>query len=463
MAVDLKQNMRTGINYLASVIFLLFVAGNTLRAQDSVKVLSLDDCIKIGLDQSAQILRSEDSVKITGAALLASYGRYLPDLNLGSSYGYISGSNLLTTFTPPTLVNDRVSQMNYELTSTVNIFNGFSNYSALKSATLSKSASQYNLRRAQQQIAFDVTQSFLQVILDRRIITYANTNLDASTKREAQLKELTAVGRNAISDLYQQEAETSSDSLFLIQSDDKLKNDIILLLRKIKISETDKYKIGDMIVDTLPFGPDYQNVQDLVNKAMQQRPDVQSSALNVKIGGWNVGTFKGAYYPTLSLEGGLFSNGGYAYHVDVNGVNELGPQESYGSALFGQIYGGIALNLSWHIFDRFYNKSNVQLAEIYEDNAQIQYDDLMVQVSSDIKQAYNDYLAALQQIQTANRGLFAATQAFDVVQGKYNVGAATFVEVSNAQVVLLQAQVSLAEADVDLALQKKIIDYYIGK
>ena len=131
--------------------------------------------------------------------------------------------------------------------------------------------------------------------------------------------------------------------------------------------------------------------------------------------------------------------------------------------MFGQLYGEVGLNLSWYIFDRLYTKTNVDIAKIYRQNAEIIHDDLTVQISADIKEAYNDYLAAVQQIETARRGLFAATQAFEVVQGKYDVGQATFVEVSNAQIVLLQAQVSKAQADINLALQKKIIDYYIGK
>jgi outer membrane protein TolC len=59
--------------------------------------------------------------------------------------------------------------------------------------------------------------------------------------------------------------------------------------------------------------------------------------------------------------------------------------------------------------------------------------------------------------------VYAASQAFDVLQGKYDVGQATFVELSNAQIVLLQAEVSKAQADISLALEKTIIDYYIGK
>jgi outer membrane protein len=454
--------MKMCIKYFSALALWLCVYSNGLVAQDSVKVLSLDDCIKIGLNQSAQILRSEDSVQITGVALIGAYGQFLPDLNFNSNYGYLGGNNLLTT-TEPTLVNARETQLNYQLSSTINLFNGFSDYSALKAAILSKSASQYNLDRAKQQITFDITQSFLQVVLDRKIIHYAQENLDVSTQREAQLQEQTNVGRKTIADLYQQQAETSNDKLFQIQSENKLKNDIILLLRKIKISQTDKYKIGEMIVDSLPLSAAYQNVQNLVDTAITQRPDLKSSALNMKIADWQIEGYRSGYFPKLYLQGGMVSNGGYFNQLYVNGADVLGPQEPYGKALFGQIYGEVALSLSWHIFDRLYNKTNVDIATINERNEEIEHDDLMVQISSDVKQAYNNYVSALQQIATANRGLAAASQAFDVIQGQYDVGRADFVTLSNSQVALLQSQVNKAQSDVNLALQKKIIDFYIGK
>ena len=236
---------------------------------------------------------------------------------------------MLTT-TVPTLVSSTGSQLNYQLTSTINIFNGLSDYSALKATTLSKSASQFNLQRSEQQITFDISQSFLQIILDRRVVQYGHDNLDASLKREAQLDELTKVGRNAMSDLYQQQAETSSDKLFLIQSEDKLKNDIILLLRKIKIVQTDKYSIAETTPDTLPLGPEYQNVQDLIAKALQQRPDVKSSELSIKAAGWQIKGLQSGYLPKLNFEGGMVSNGGYVNQLYLNGVDALVPQESPG-------------------------------------------------------------------------------------------------------------------------------------
>jgi outer membrane protein len=444
------------------VLFILCFQINNLAAQDSVQVLNLDDCIRIGIESSTHALLSKDSVRITGAQLLGAYGQFLPNLNFNGLYNYNTGKNLLT-ITQPELVQSKSNLLNYELSSTVNIFNGLYDYSTLRAAKLTKSASQYNFQRAVQQIKFDLTQSYLQVVLDRRISAFAKDNLKVSDIREEQLKALADVGRKTMSDYYQQVAQTSSDSLYLIQTEDKLKNDIISLFQKLRITETEKYALAEMQPDSTPLGPEYQNVQDLIGQALKQRPDIRSSELYEQVADWNIKQYRSTYMPKLNFDYGLVSNGGYLDQLYVNNVNALGPQEAVGKALFGQVYGSLGLNLTWQIFDRFATRTNIDIAKIYRQNTEILHDDLVVEISSELKQAYNDYISALQQMQTTDRGLFAARQAFEVVQGRYNVGQATFVELSNAQIVYLQTEVSKAQASVGVALQKKIIDYYLGK
>jgi outer membrane protein len=300
-------------------------------------------------------------------------------------------------------------------------------------------------------------------VLDRRVTEYARQNLKTSTDRESQLTELTNVGRKALSDLYQQQAETSSDKLFLIQSEQKVKDDKVLLLRKIRITDPDRYEIADVISDTVPLGPDYQNVEILIAKALDQRPDLKSSELSMKIADWNIKQYKSGYYPKLNVNYGLVSNGSYLDRLYVDGVNDLADQtEPLGKALFGQVYGTVGIGLSWRLFDKLVTKTNVDAYKIYRSNAEIDRDDLRVQITADIRQAFDDYVSALQQIETSDRGIIAAQQGFDVIQGRYSVGSSTFVDISNAQAVLLQAQVSRIQALIKLSLQKKVIDYSLG-
>ena len=448
-------------NNFLSAIILLFIT-SSISAQQATTILTLDDCIKTGLEKSTEILKSNNAQKLTGVQLMAAYGQFLPDLGFGANYTFNGGKTLYTT-SFPTLVDSRQNVLTYQLMSSINLFNGFNDYSALKAAKLTKSAVELNTERVKQSIAFDIAQSYLQVILDRRVVEYARQNLKISTDREAQLTELTNVGRKAISDLYQQQAQTSSDKLFLIQSEEKVKNDKVLLLRKIRITEPDKYEIVDAITDTLPFGPDYQNLDNLISKALGQRPDLKSSELSLKIADWNIKQFKSGYYPKLNLNYGLISNGGYLDRLYVNGVNDIADQtEPLGKALFGQVYGTVGLGLTWKLFDKFVTRTNLDAYRIYRSNAEIDRDDLRVQISADIRQAFNEYVAALQQIETSEKGILAAQQSYDVIQGRYDVGSSNFIDLSNAQAVLLQAQVSRIQALVKLSLQKKVIDYFVG-
>jgi outer membrane protein len=448
---------------------LLCIAGSmsaqsdsTQPAIDTTTYLTMQDCIRLGLQSATDVLKSQNAVKITGVQLFAAYGQFLPDLTFGAAYTYNGGNTLYTT-TIPTLVNSRQNILEYQLLSTVNLFNGFNDYSALKAATLSKTAYQFNLERVRQSIVYDVEQTYLQIILDKRIVEYAKENLKASSDRQEQLKELTDVGRKALSDYYQQLAETSSDKLFLIQSQEKEKNDKILLLRKIRISKPDQFSLSEALSDTLPYGPDYQNVDDLINRAMNQRPDLKSAETNIKMYDWDIRQAKSGYYPKLNADFGLVSNGSYLNESYINGISQpLITQEPLGQALFGQVYGTVGLALSWRIFDKFYTKTNVDLNRLYRSNAEIDRDDLTYQITSDIRTAFNDYVSALQQIETSTSGLQAAQQSFEVIQEKYNVGSSNFIDLSNAQAVLLQAKVDRAQALVKLSLQKKVIDYYLG-
>ena len=447
-------------NYI--VLLLSLILSGSLSAQNST-VLTLDDCVKIGLEKSTTILKANNSIKLSGVQLIAAYGQFLPDLGFGANYTFNGGKALYTT-TVPTLVDSRQNILTYQLISSINLFNGFNDYSALKAAMLNKSVIELNTDRVKQSIAFDITQSYLQIVLDTRIVEYAKENLKASTDREAQLKELTDVGRKAISDLYQQQAETSSDKLFLIQTEEKVKNDKVFLLRKLRITEPEKYEIAQTVTDTVPFGPDYQNVDNLISRALDQRPDLRSAKLSLRISDWNIKQAKSAYYPKLNLNYGLMSQGGYLDRLYVNGVNELSttPQEPLGKALFGQVYGTVGLGLTWKLFDKLVTKSNVDANKIYHSNAEIDRDDLAVQISADIRQAFNDYIAALQQIETTKKGLIAARQSFEVIQGRYDVGSSNFIDLSNAQAVLLQAKVNQAQALIKLSLQKKVLDYFAG-
>ena len=240
-------------------------------------------------------------------------------------------------------------------------------------------------------------------------------------------------------------------------------NDKILLLQKLRIDSTDNYELADIPIDDNANTAQYGNKDALVNQALQDRVDFKSAMLNTQYSDWNIKKYRSGYLPAVSLSLGLYNNGAYFNTLNVNGENEQpGTQQAIPTQLYKNTYGIAGINAIWNIFDRFYTKSNVATAKIMADNSRIDLADTKTAIIADVKQAYNDYTNAVQQMETVGKGLIAAQKAYEAVNGRYQQGATDFITESNAQIVLLQAQQNKIQASINMMLQKKIIDFYTG-
>lgn len=443
--------------YFLGITFSLATTGPA-----PVRTLSLDDCIGIALQNSTAVLKGNNDVALAGTQVLAAYGQYLPNVQATGGYNYDYGNNYYGS-TGPYLAYMARSAYNYQLTSSLNIFTGYYNYSNFKAAKLNRNAAELTLVRAKQDIELDITQSYLQVVLDRKIVLLDSNNLNTSLDREDQLQALSDVGRVARTDLYQQQAQTSSDKLLLINAQSRLKNDKIQLLQKLRIDSSDYYDIEDMSIDDGADAGKYGDVDALVQEGLKTRVDLRSAELNVQASEWNIKKFRSGYLPVVSVGGGLYNNGASFNALKVNGVDELpSSQTSQLTQLYKNTYGLVGVSATWNIFDRYATKSNVAAARILTDNARIDKEDTRIAIVAGIRMAHNDYINAVQQMETVGKGLEAAQEAFDAVNARYKQGATDFITESNAQQVLLQAQQNKIQASVNMLLQKRAIDFFTG-
>lgn len=435
----------------------------TSAAWGQVKTLTLQDCLNIAYEKSTAVLKGNNNVALAGTQVLAAYGQFLPDLAAGAGYNFDQGNNFYSS-EGPAVVNMTRSTFNYQVVSTLNIFTGFNNYATWKAARLNKQSSILTLERAKQQIELDITQTYLQLMLDRKIAILDSNNLVISEKREEQLTMLTDVGRKAKTDLYQQQAQTSSDKLLLINAQNKLRSDKITLLQKLRLDSTDQYEFADIDINDNSDADRYGNREALISSALQDRVDLRSAQLNTQIADYYITKYKSGYLPKLGLNAGLYNNAAYFNMLKINGETQnTSSQAPVLNQLGNQTYGLVGLNASWYIFDKYYTRSNVAAARIQADNARIDYQDTQIAIIADVKRAHNDYVNAVQQMETVDKGLMAAQEAYDAINGRYQVGASDFITEANAQIVLLQAQTSKIQASVNMMLQKKVIDYYTGK
>lgn len=429
----------------------------------STLTLTLEQSISIAIKNATTVLKAQNNTKLNSVQLLQSYAEFLPNLQVGGSYSYNSGKTLYA-ITGLTIVNSHYLGANYQISSTLNLFNGLADLGSLKAALNNKKASELSLEFAKQQITLDVTQSFLQVILDQQIVTIAEKNLTASQARLRLLQAQTSVGTTSIADLYRQEAQTSADQIYLTQAKTKDHDDQLLLVQKLRLNPLDHYVLYEPPLASTPPSMTRQSEKKLIEIALHQRKDYQALNSHFEASRWNITTARAGYLPRLDLSFNRLANGRYLQTQWVNGVNLLPPQQSsLGSQLGNIVSYTFSINLTWNIFDRFLTRVNVEQAQITSDNLELDYEDLRLQIISQVKQAKADYITAFQQVQTAHIAVEAAQKAYATIEGQYQVGSASFIDVLSSQSALVQARANRAQAIINLKLQEKILEYTVGQ
>ena len=425
--------------------------------------LTLERSVELAIRGATSVLQQENNVKASAANLLQSYGQFLPNLTAHGNYTYSTGTTYLTSGTPA-LVNGDTTGAGYTLSSDLNIFNGLADFANFKSSRLKKDAADLTLTRVKQMIALDITQGFLQVILDEKIVDIARKTLQESQAREALLDEQTKVGARNLSDLFRQQAQTSSDEAFLFTSENKTRSDQIAFLRKLRADVSKKYHFLDFQPSDETLDPRYSDESNMMREALAHRTDLEASDKVAEASRWDVKTNWSGYLPKLDLIGSIVSGGAYINNQSVNGASVTpAVQSNLAYQLGNQIDYTVTLNLSWTIFDRFITHQNVSQASAVAENLAIDAQDRRNQVEGDVRAAYGDYKTAKQQLISSKKGIDAAEKAFELMEGRYEVGSANFVDLITAQTVLVQAESARAQALINFKLQQKSIEFALGE
>jgi outer membrane protein TolC len=89
-------------------------------------------------------------------------------------------------------------------------------------------------------------------------------------------------------------------------------------------------------------------------------------------------------------------------------------------------------------------------------------EDSRLQVLGDVRQATDDYRAAVEKLRATDAGLASAQEAFDAVSARFDVGLGIFLDVQAAQAALAEAKAQRAAATVNLVLRRQVLRFVTG-
>lgn len=452
---------------IAYLFFFIAVSG-TARAEpdanqnaggDQAIELTLDSCIKLGIESATNILRAKNSIELTGADLIQAYGQFLPNLAVTSGVGASEGRYYNWVVTPVE-ISERDWGTNLQVSTSVNIFNGLADSASLHSALERKTSAVITLDWARQQIALDVAQIFLQAAYGQRRLALAQENLKVSKGRQELLEAQSKVGLKDLTDLYRQRALTSRDESSVSKIFATQKTDMLALLKRLRLDARKQYKIVEPKL-TKPSEAEFSlNENDLIKMALQRRPDLKASEHALAASKSDIEVSKSSYLPRVDFG---ISAVDVTRQLDTHSVVGesvdlfSSTQRNLGQQFGDQILYNVGITMTWSIFDRDLTKANVQRAKIASKNLEIDTEDVRNSIVVDVRRAFTDYISARDQLRANEAGRTAATMSFQALKGKYEVGAAKFLDVSDSQATLLEAESAEAQSLFQVELQKRVL------
>jgi outer membrane protein len=170
------------------------------------------------------------------------------------------------------------------------------------------------------------------------------------------------------------------------------------------------------------------SIEQLLERALEQRPDLLQQLEGVKAAQGVVREARAAYYPSVKFQttvGGLFR---YGWQQPLSATHRTG------------LNGTAAVRLDWTIFDGGARKNNLLRAEAGRNQAAAQAQATMDQIADEVWRSYSNVKTALRQRQAATALLESASQSYNAAVEAYGYGVRSLLDVTAAQRALAQAR-----------------------
>ncbi|HSU94917.1 MAG TPA: TolC family protein [Gemmatimonadaceae bacterium] len=419
-------------------------AGDTASAGTPI---TFEQAMQIALDKNITLAQAQNAVASSDASVRGAKMSFLPNLQLSTSGAQTFGRNFSEN--TGNVLNQTNQSVNAGISSSITLFNGMQNVATLHEAEKNQTASTLDLARAKQTTVFTVASNYLSIITAQEQLKVQLQNLASLQAQEDQIKKMVDAGARAISDLYTQQASTAAARLAVVNAQHDLELAKVDLIQTLNLDPKVTYDfvaptVNDTAVATF-------NLDSLTARAYAQRSDLLAESARVDASAQGVKAANAGWWPTVSLSAGY--NSSYSSAAELPFLNQ-----------FDQARGGsISIGVSIPIFDRGQTSVAAQKAKVEEDNATLALVAQKQQVAVDVKRAYLNYQSAAEQLAAAQAQLTASNLAVTTSQQRYQAGAGTLVELTQARAAQVQAASAVVSARYGLVFQQTLMSYYTGE
>lgn len=407
---------------IATVFFML----NCLNIQGQ-QVLQKSEAIALTLENNYGIKTANNNMIIAQNNADVLNSGYLPSLS-GNA-----GATLDVQNTEGQLVNgetrraDGVETRRYNASVNLNytIFDGLGRYYDYKRLKETYLLSELQARETIENTITQLLTVYFEVAQNTENLQTLKKVLDISKERLTRAKYQFEFGQNNKLAVLNAEVDINNDSINVIAANQRLissKRDLNLVMGNAVKSE---FSIDTTVVFLMQL-----NKRDLELKLKANNVNLLQVDKNISIGNYDVKINKSAYLPTLGLSGSY-------------GWNESSNDNPLAFTIQNKSTGfSTGLNLTWNIFDGGSNVTRLKNAKINLENQEFLRNEIGLTIERNFGNAWDDYKNKLNIYRIQEANIITSKNNFDRTDEQFKIGRATSIEFRQAQINLLNAQLS---------------------
>ncbi len=462
------------------VVFLLLLPPQSLLAQaQAPSELSLQDALRMAREQNPLLQADLNNREISDWNVRSSYASLLPSASVGSSFswqgsgeqtfGSVTLSQLGFTNQPSYYFSSYSLGLSYMLSGQILL--------ALPQAKAEREAQIAQGSASEAQTILQVTQAYLEALRQEEGQTLAQRELERAQGNLRLVRGQQEVGTGTPMDVRQAEVAVGRARVNLLTAENGVRTSKFRLLQQMGLDPQD----GFTLTTTFELMEPAWNEDQLMELALERNPQLEGLRATLRTQKYSTKMARSAYLPTLSFSAGMSGftreasnpsllvaqaqSSSLSQIAQCEALNELYrrltnplPTQDCSAYLFTEsqrlaIVNGnnkfpfdftrnppsASLSISLPIFQGLRRQRDVEAARIAEEDTRLQLRDQELRLKADLASGLSTLQTAYEAALIEADNQVWADEQLRLAQERYRLGAATFLELGEAETVKAQA------------------------
>lgn len=434
------------------VLCLILCSTTDALAQGSVRKLSLEEAVRIGLEHNPTLRAARQDVDASKWGLRRAYTNWLPKVDLSSGYTRLDddtarranafvniGRELGRQFGGPDFDPDDIKPMAYEasystgVTVLQRIYNGGAEWSGIRLSKAARRMSLYALRDAELETTLKVKRVYLSVLKAQEIVALTKEAMASTERHLGATRRMLEVGSRNRADVLRWEVQLAQDRGNVVEGKNGLSIARAALNEAMGVDLGEEYELIPVSTDDVEerTPPEAQ-----IGQYIASHPTVKITEANVDVQRASVRLAQGGFQPKVNLA--------YNYNWEQDDDLQLDGEKTW----------SVSVQVNMPIFHSFGTYSGVRKAKADLRKAEVTAEGVRRGMMLRATSASLNLNAARTRIGIARKGVEGAEENLRIVRNMYEVGNLSNIDFIDAQLARNSARTNLIHA---------VYDYYIAE